>query len=160
MRPDKILIKRKKNFNLKHQKNKFVLFVDDDGRIDNDLPLDPNISELIKKLIRTEVFKKLSFNKSISLHNPLTFEPNSMLIVKVKNFVSNEELFDFGKIINSFKEGNTVSIIWSIDKPITSTARTIQLRSYVFDKLKFGSNRRKDSAETIFLLMRSLNFQN
>ena len=152
MRPDKISIKRKKNFNLKYQKNKFLLFVDEDRRLDSDLPLDTCISELIKKFIRTEVFKKLSFNKSISLHNPLTLEPNSMLIVKVKNFVSNKELFDFGKIINSFKEGNSVSIIWSIDKPITSIARTIQLRSYVFDKLKSGSNRRKDSAETIFFV--------
>ena len=158
MRPDKISIKRKKNFNLKYQKNKFVLFVDEDRRLDNDLPLDTCISELIKKFIRTEVFKKLSFNKSISLHNPLTLEPNSMLIVKVKNFVSNKELFDFGKIINSFKEGNSVSIIWSIDKPITSIARTIQLRSYVFDKLKSGSNRKKDNAETIFFVDENFKF--
>ena len=133
MRPHKISIKRKKNFNLRYQKNKIVLFIDEDGRLDDDLPLDNHISELIKKFIRTEVFKNLSFNKSISLDNPLTLEPSSILIVKVKNFVGDEELFDFGKIINSFKDGNVVSIIWSIDKPLISTLRTVQLRSYVFN---------------------------
>ena len=92
MRPHKISIKRKKNFNLKYQKNKFVLFIDEDGRLDNDLPLDNHISELIKKFIRTEVFKNLSFNKSISLDNPLTLEPSTILIVKVKNFVGDEKL--------------------------------------------------------------------
>ena len=40
MRPHKISIKRKKNFNLKYQKKKFVLFVEEDGRLDPDLPLD------------------------------------------------------------------------------------------------------------------------
>ena len=74
MRPHKISIKRKKNFNLKYQKNKFVLFIDEDGRLDKDLPLNNDISKLIKKFIRTEVFKNLSFNKSISLDNPLTLE--------------------------------------------------------------------------------------
>ena len=152
MRPHKILIKRKKNFNLKFQKNKFVLLVEEGGRLDNDLPLDTHLSELIKKFTRSEAFKSLSCNKSISLDNPLTLKPNSILIVKVEKFVGNKELFDFGKIINTFKDGNTVSIIWSIDKPLTSTARTIQLRSYVFDKLKSGSKRSKDSAETIFFV--------
>ena len=135
MRPHKISIKRKKNFNLKYQKNKFVLFVDEDGRLANNFPLDSHISELIKKFILSKGFKKLSLNKSMSLDNPLTLEPNSILIVKVRNSVGNKELFDFGKMINAFKDGNAVSIIWSIDKPFTSTARTIQLRSYVFDKL-------------------------
>ncbi|MDC3108145.1 leucyl aminopeptidase [Paracoccaceae bacterium] len=158
MRPHKISIKRKRNFSLKYQKNKFVLFVDEDGRLDNEVPLNTHISELIKKFIRTEVFKNLSFNKSISLHNPLTLEPNSMLIVKVKNFVGNKELFDFGKLIATFKEGNALSIIWSIDKPLTSAARTIQLRSYVFDKLKSESKRNKDSAETIFFVDEKFKF--
>ena len=152
MRPHKISIKRKKNFNLKYQKNKFVLFVDEDGRLANNFPLDSHISELIKKFILSKGFNKLSLNKSISLDNPLTLEPNSILIVKVRNSVGNKELFDFGKMINAFKDGNAVSIIWSIDKPFTSTARTIQLRSYVFDKLKSGSKRSKDSAETIFFV--------
>ena len=61
MRPHKISIKRKKNFNLRYQKNKFVLFLKEDGRLDNDLPLDNHISELIKRFIRTEVFKNLAF---------------------------------------------------------------------------------------------------
>ncbi len=152
MRPHKILIKRKKNFNLRYQKNKFVLFLNEERRFEKELPLDTHISELIKKFIRTEAFKNLSFNKSTSLDNPLTLETNSILIVKVKNSVSNKELFDFGKIINSFKKGSTVSIIWSIDKPLISTARTIQLRSYVFDKLKSRAKRSKDNAETLFFV--------
>ncbi len=158
MRPHKITIKRKKNFNLKYQKNKFVLLVEEEGRLDDDLPFDTHISELIKKFIHSEVFKSLSCNKSISLDNPLTLEPNSILILKVKNFVGNKELFDFGKIINTFKNGNTISIIWNIDKPLTSTARTIQLRSYVFDKLKSGSKRSKDCAETIFFVDEKFKF--
>ena len=158
MRPHKISIKRKSEFNIKYQKNKCVLFVYQEGRLDNDLPFDTHISELIKKFIRSEAFKSLSLNKSISLDNPLTLKPNSILIVKVKKFVGNRELFDFGKIINTFKDGNTVSIIWSIDKPLTSTAGTIQLRSYVFDKLKSGSKRSKDSAETIFFVDEKFSF--
>ena len=67
MRPHKISIKRKKNFNLKYQKNKFVLFIDEDGRLDNDLRLDNHISKLIKKFIRTEVFKSLSFTNPFHL---------------------------------------------------------------------------------------------
>ena len=62
MKPYKISIKRKKNFNLRYQKNKFVLFLNENGRLDNDLPLDNQISELIKKFVRTEVFKKLPFS--------------------------------------------------------------------------------------------------
>ncbi|MDC3090641.1 leucyl aminopeptidase [Paracoccaceae bacterium] len=158
MRPHKISIKRKRHFNLKYQKNKFVLLVEEKGRLDNELFFDTHISELIKKFIRSEAFKSLSCNKSISLDNPLTLEPNSILIVKVKNVVGNKELFDFGKIINTFKDGDTVSIIWSIDKPLTSTARTIQLRSYVFDKLKSGSKRSKESGETIFFVDEKFKF--
>ena len=40
MRPHKISIKRKKSFNLNHQKNKFVLFIDDGKKFDNELPFD------------------------------------------------------------------------------------------------------------------------
>ena len=83
MKPQKISIKRKKSFNLNYQKNKFVLFVDEDGRLDNDLPLDTLISDFIKKLISKEVFKNLSFNQSISLDNPLTLEPDFILVIKV-----------------------------------------------------------------------------
>ncbi|RCL74220.1 MAG: leucyl aminopeptidase [Alphaproteobacteria bacterium] len=158
MRPHKISIKRKKNFNLRYQKNKFVLFLKEDGRLDNDLPLDNHISELIKKFIRTEVFKNLAFNSSISIDNPITLEPSTILIVKVKNFVGDQELFDFGKIISSFKDGNAVSIIWSIDKPFISTLRTVQLRSYVFNKLKSRPKGSKDSAETTFFLDEKFKF--
>ena len=136
MRPHEISIKRTKSFTLKHQKNKFVLFLDEDGRLDNDLPLDTLLSDFIKKFISKEIFKNLSFNKTILLDNPLTLEPDFILIVKVKNFVDDKELYEFGKIISKFKDNGTVSIIWSINKPLSYTARTIQLRSYVFDKLK------------------------
>ena len=84
MRPHKISIKKKKSFNSNYQKNKFVLFVDQDGKLDSNLPLDSNIAELIRKFISKKVFKNLSFNKSISLDNPLTLEPDFILIIKVK----------------------------------------------------------------------------
>ena len=70
----------------------------------------------------------------------------------MKNFVGDEKLFDFGKIINSFKDGNAVSIIWSIDKPLISTLRTVQLRSYVFNKLKSRSKGSKNNDETTFFV--------
>ena len=51
MRPHKISIKRKKSFNLNHQKNKFVLFIDDGKKFDNELPLDIHLANFIKKFI-------------------------------------------------------------------------------------------------------------
>ena len=49
MKPHKISIKRKKSFNLYHQKNKFVLFIGEDGLLDNNLPFDSHIEEFLKK---------------------------------------------------------------------------------------------------------------
>ncbi len=158
MKPQKISIKRKKSFNLNYQKNKFVLFVGEDGRLDHDLPLDTLISDFIKKFISKAVFKNLSFNQSVSLDNPLNLEPDFILIVKVKNFVDDKDLFEFGKTIGKFKDRSIVSIIWSINKPFISTARTIQLRSYVFDKLKSERMRSKDIAETIFFIDEKFKF--
>ena len=158
MKPQKILIKRKKNFNLNYQKNKFVLFLGENGRLDADLPLNGLIADFIKKFTSKGVFKNLSINQSISLDNPLTLEPDFILIVKVKNFVDDKDLYNFGKIISKFKAKSSVSIIWSINKPFISTARTIQLRSYVFDKLKPERKRSKDTAETIFFIDEKFKF--
>ena len=152
MRPHKISIKRKKSFNLNHQKNKFVLFVGKDRRLDSGLPLDKNIAEMIKKFIDKKVFKNLSFNNSISLDNPLTLEPDFILIIKVNNLVDDKDLYEFGKIISKFKDRSPLSIIWSIKKELNLTARTIQLRSYAFDQLKSAHNQTKKTAETIFFV--------
>ena len=95
MRPHKISIKRKKSFNLNYQKNKFVLFVSEGRRLDSGLPLDSNIADMIKKFIDKKVFKNLSFNNSISLDNPLTLEPDSILIIKVKNMLDDKDLYEF-----------------------------------------------------------------
>ena len=35
MKPHKILIKRKKSFDLNHQKNKFVLFIGENSKLDS-----------------------------------------------------------------------------------------------------------------------------
>ena len=77
------------------------------------------------------------------LDNPITLEPDHILIIRAKRLIDNKELYDFGKIISKFKGEDNISIIWGIDKPFTSTARTIQLRSYVFDGLKSKKNSRK-----------------
>ena len=66
--------------------------------------------------------------------------------------MDDKDLYEFGKIISKFKEHNKLSIIWTICKALDSTARTIQLRSYVFNKLKSDNNRTKMSAETIFFV--------
>ena len=110
MKPQKILIKRKSRFNLNYQKNKFVLFIGEDGKLDSDLPLDNLMSAFIKKFISKEVFKDLSFNQSISLDNPLTLEPDFILIVKVKNVVDDKDLYDFGKIISKFNLANFAGV--------------------------------------------------
>ena len=60
MRPHKISIKRKKGFNLDHQKNKFVLFIEDGKKFDNELPLDTHIANFIKKFISKKVFKNIA----------------------------------------------------------------------------------------------------
>ena len=158
MKPHKIIVKRKKSFKLDYQKNKFVLLIGEDGKLDNELPLDSILAEYLKKFLNKKVFKKLSFNKTILLDNPLTLEPDFILIIKVKNFIDDKELFDFGKIICSFKDQNALSVLWSISKPLESTARTIQLRSYVFDKLKSENNKRKKDAETIFFVNEKFKF--
>ena len=158
MKPHKILVKRKKSFKLDYQKNKFVLLIGEDGILDNELPLDSLLAEYLKKFLSKKVYKKLSFNKTILLDNPLTLEPDFILIIKVKNFIEDKELYDFGKIICNFKDQNALSIIWSISKPLESTARTIQLRSYVFEKLKSGNNKRKKGAETIFFVDEKFKF--
>ena len=152
MKPHKILIKRKKSFEINYQKNKFVLFIDENRRLDSGVPLHRDIKDMIKKFINKKVFKDLPINKSIYLDNPLTLDPDFILIIKVKNYVDDKDLYEFGKIISKFKERNTLSIIWTICKSLASTARTIQLRSYVFNKLKSDNNRTKVSAETIFFV--------
>ena len=50
MKPHKILIKRKKSFDLNYQKNKFVLFVDENRTLDSGVPLHSEIKDVIKKL--------------------------------------------------------------------------------------------------------------
>ena len=152
MKPHKILIKRKKSFEFNYQKNKFVLFIDENRKLDSGVPLHRDIKDMIKKFINKKVFKDLPINKSIYLDNPLTLDPDFILIIKVKNCVDDKDLYEFGKIISKFKERNTLSIIWTIGKALDSTARTIQLRSYVFNKLKSDNNRTKMSAETIFFV--------
>ncbi len=152
MKPHKILIKRKKRFDINYQKNKFVLFIGENRKLDSEVPLHSDIEDMIKKFINKKVFKDLPFNKAISLDNPLTLDPDFILIIKVKNCVDNKDLYEFGKIISKFKERNALSIIWSIFKAPDLTARTIQLRSYVFNKLKSGHNSTNNSAETIFFV--------
>ena len=152
MNPHKITIKRKKSFNLKYQKNKFVLIISKNERLDNDLPLHSDIAAFIRKFISKKVFKNIALNKSVTLDNPITLEPDYILIIKTKNRVDDKELFDFGKIISRFRGEDNISIIWSINKPLTATARTIQLRSYVFDSLKSEKILRKKNAETIFFV--------
>ena len=76
MKPHKISIKRKKSFNLNYQKNKFVLFINDDRNFDNELPLDAHIADFLKKFTSKKVFKNIASNKSITLDNPITLEPD------------------------------------------------------------------------------------
>ena len=87
MKPHKILIKRKKNFDLNYQKNKFVLFIGENRKLDSGVPLHSDIKDMIKKFINKKVFKDLPINKSIYLDNPLTLDPDFILIIKVKNVV-------------------------------------------------------------------------
>ena len=152
MKLHKTLIKRKKSFDLNHQKNKFVLFIGENRTLDSEVPLHNDIKDVIKKFINKKVFKDLPTNNAIYLDNPLTLDPDFILIIKVKNCVDDKDLYEFGKIISKFKERNTLSIIWTIGKALDTTARTIQLRSYVFNKLKSANNRTKMSAETIFFV--------
>ena len=152
MKPHKILIKRKKSFDLNHQKNKFVLFIGENKKLDSGVPLHCDIKDMVNKFINKKFFKDLPINKSIYLDNPLTLDPDFILIIKVKNYVDDKDLYEFGKIISKFKERDTVSIIWTTCKELDSTARTIQLRSYVFNKLKSENNRAKMSSETIFFV--------
>ena len=152
MKPHKISIKRKKSFNLNYQKNKFVLFINDDKNFDNELPLDIHIADFIKKFTSKKVFKNIALNKSITLDNPITLEPDHILIIKIKNRIEDKELCDFGKMISKFKGEDNISIIWSINNPVNSTARIIQLRSYVFDRLKSKKNPRKRSTQSIFFV--------
>ena len=87
MKPHKILIKRKKSFDLNYQKNKFVLFIGENRKLDSGVPLHSDIKDMIKKFINKKVFKDLPINKSIYLDNPLTLDPDFILIIKVKNCV-------------------------------------------------------------------------
>ncbi len=83
MRPHKISIKRKKSFNFNHQKNKFVLFIDYGKKFDNELPLDIHIADFLKKFISKKVFKNIALNEAITLDNPITLEPDHILIIKM-----------------------------------------------------------------------------
>ena len=95
MKPHKILIKRKKSFELNYQKNKFVLFIDENRKLDSGVLLHKDIKAMIKKFINKKVFKDLPVNKSINLDNPLTLDPDFILIIKVKNCVDNKDLYEF-----------------------------------------------------------------
>ncbi len=152
MKPHKISIKRKKSFDLNYQKNKFVLFIGENRELDSGVPLHSDIKDMIKKFINKKVFIDLPINNSIYLDNPLTLDPDFILIIKVKNCVDDTDLYEFGKIISKFKEHSTLSIIWTISKALDSTARTILLRSYVFNTLKSEKNRTKKSSEIIFFV--------
>ncbi len=152
MKPHKISIKRKRDFNLQYQKNKFVLFIGEDVRLDNELPLHGEIAVFIEKFIGKKVFRNIAFNNSVKLDNPITLEPDHILIIRIRNLIENKEFYDFGKIISRFKGEDNISIIWSVNKPLTATARTIQLRSYVFDGLKSEKKSTKKSTETIFFV--------
>ena len=83
MKPHKILIKRKKSFELNYQKNKIVLFIGENRKLDSEAPLHSDIKDMIKKFINKKVFKDLPANKSIHLDNPLTLYPDFILIIKV-----------------------------------------------------------------------------
>ncbi|MDC3093294.1 leucyl aminopeptidase [Paracoccaceae bacterium] len=152
MNSHNILIKRKKSFDLNYQKNKFVLFIGDNRKLDSEVPFNSDIKDMIKKFINKKVFKDLPINKSIYLDNPLTLDPDFILIIKVKNCMDDKDLYEFGKIISKFKKRDTVSILWTNSKALNLTARTIQLRSYVFNKLKSDNNGTMMSAETIFFV--------
>ncbi len=152
MKPHKILVKRKKSFDLNCQKNKFVLIINDDKKFDNELSLDIHIADFIKKFISKKVFKNIVLNNSITLDNPITLEPDHILIIRTKNHIDAKKLYDFGKIISKFKGEDDISIIWNINDPLNLTARTIQLRSYAFDGLKSKKNPRKRSTQTIFFV--------
>ena len=56
MKPHKILIKRKKSFDLNYQKNKFVLFIGENSKLDSGVPLHSDIKDMIKKF-RVTVFR-------------------------------------------------------------------------------------------------------
>ena len=81
MKPHKILIKRKKSFEFNYQKSKFVLFIDENRRLDSGVPLHRDIKDMIKKFINKKVFKDLPINKFIYLDNPLTLDPDYILII-------------------------------------------------------------------------------
>ena len=148
----KISIKKKKSFKLSHQQKKFVLFIGEDRKLDSSLPLNKQVSMFIESFLNLKVFKNLPCNKSIMLHNPLTFEPDFILIIKISKKVDEDQLYDFGRRISQFKEESEISIIWSIDRTLTPVVRTIQLRSYTFDKLYSDKVRPKIGGETIFFV--------
>ena len=152
MKRHRISVKRKKSFTLKYQKKKFVLFIGENEKLENELPLRSDIAAFIRKFLSKKVFKNIALNNSVILDNPVTLEPDFILIIKAKNRIDDKELFDFGKLISSFRGEDDISIIWSINNPLTSTARTIQLRSYFFDRLKPTKNLRKKITETIFFV--------
>ena len=103
-----------------------MLFIDEGAKSFDDLSLDTSIFSFIKAFINKKVFQDLPDNKSISLHNPITLDPDYILIIKVGKKIEDAQLYYFGEIISNFKKQNRVSIIWNIDKPFATTARTIQ----------------------------------
>ncbi len=152
MSPHKIFVKEKKNFKLNYQKSPFVLFLNESEPLDETLPLQSKLADFLKKFISKKTFKNLPVNKSISLDNPLTLEPDCILIIKVQNSFNEKKLYNFGAVISDFKDQRPLSIIWNMSKSLTYTARTIQLRSYTFNRLKLDSNHLKKCAETTFFV--------
>ena len=108
MKPHKISIKRKKSFKLTHQKNKFVLFIGEDGQLDYDLPLHSHMAAFIKKFISKKAFKNIALNKSIALDNPITLEPDRILIIRIKNLLNlyQKKLLKLCKIFQSLNIHN------------------------------------------------------
>ena len=152
MKPTKISIKRKVSFKENYQKNKFVLFIGEDNWLGGELPLHGDLAAFLKNFISKKIFKNIAFNKSVTLDNPITLDPDAILIIKTKDSIDDKSLYVFGEMISKFQGEGNISIIWNIHKPLTLTARTIQLRSYVFDRMKSEKKLRKKSTETIFFV--------
>ena len=59
MKPHNISIKRNKSFKLTHLKNKFVLFIDENRKLDSGVPLHRDIKDMIKAGIGLNIISAL-----------------------------------------------------------------------------------------------------
>ncbi|MDC3067792.1 leucyl aminopeptidase [Paracoccaceae bacterium] len=117
------------------QEEKFVLFVDKNRSLVNYSCLDSRILSYLGEFLRSKTYKDLSENQSVSLHNPITLKPDSILVIKIDK-IKEDNLFDFGKYITNFKKNDHISIFWNFKSSLLPLFRTIQLRSYYFSKTK------------------------